>query len=244
MKTRKIITLLLLSIVTLAHGQKTSKEEIAKIVKEQSVGVYKGTEAATKTVYSDGKEVVSTVYKDVKSLTPKIAQGINEIAKGLKIGAESVWLILVKQQKVWSICFLILTIASLINWLLFYKRNIKQICSDKIGTRTVKKYIDNPDFDENYYIQYKKYLTSTYSSDKEKTEVLAFKKKILIEEKEDFIIPIEYNEKMPFFRYIHLFSCVILSGFSFFHFGDMLTGFLNPEYGAMKDILFVALKLK
>lgn len=226
MKTRKIITLLMLSVITLTFAQKTSKEEIAKIIKEQSDGVYKGTESATKTVYSDGKEVVSTVYKDVKSLTPKIAQGINEIAKGLKIGAESVWLILVKQQKVWSICFLILTIASLINWFLFYKRYLNNKLTEENfakGFEDIIGEVENPNYNK-YRDGSKQFINGAVG-------------------KKEILIPIE-NKNNNWFIVFHFMACVLLSVFSAYHFGDMLTGFLNPEYGAMKDILFVALKLK
>jgi len=231
---KKAITFLLLIVINFSFAQKTSKEEINKIIKEQSDGVYNNTASATKTVYSDGKEAISTVYKDAKSLSPKIAQGINEIAKGLKIGAESVWNILVKQQKVWSICFLILTIASLMNWFIFYKRYLsKKIESDFIkGKRDLYESVINPDYDSYYY-------------GKETFKDNVKSKKILSEKvgEEDILIPIENNNNI-YFKYAHFLICITMSIFSFYHFGAMLTGFLNPEYGAMKDILFVALKLK
>lgn len=37
---------------------------------------------------------------------------------------------------------------------------------------------------------------------------------------------------------------IALSYFSFIHFSDMLTGFINPEFGALKTIVEVATKLK
>jgi len=46
------------------------------------------------------------------------------------------------------------------------------------------------------------------------------------------------------FKYIHLMICLGLSGFSAYHFSDMLTGFINPEFGALKTIAEIAIKLK
>jgi len=223
---KKLLTISMLLIITLTFSQKTSQAEINKIIKEQSDGIKNNTASATKTVYSDGKEVISTVYKDAKQLAPKIAQGINEIAKGLKIGAESVWDILVKQQKVWSICFLMLTLASLFNWFIFYRRyltnNLKEDNFVK-GTKDIIGKIDNPD-----YNKYKDGSQQMIDGPVGKEEIL---------------IHIQ-NHNNKWFGQFHFVVCVLLSGFSAYHFGDMLTGFLNPEYGAMKDILIVALKLK
>lgn len=223
---KKIITIAMLLIISFTSAQKSSKKEIEQIIKDQSDGVYNNTKSATKTVYSDGKSIISTVYKDAKDLAPKISQGINEIAKGLKIGAESVWHILVKQQLVWSICFLILTITSLFNWFIFYKRHLNSKLTEENfvkGFEDIIGEVENPN--------YNKYIHDS----KQFVEGAVGKKEILMQ--------IE-NKNNGWFGRFHFFICILLSGFSAYHFGDMLTGFLNPEYGAMKDILLVALKLK
>jgi hypothetical protein len=234
----------MLLLMTLAYSQ-TSKQEIEKIAKEQSDGILTSAQLGTKTVYNDGKDIVSTVYKDAKSLSPKISKGINEIAKGLKIGAEYVWQILVKQQKVWSICYLLFTIFSLINWYLFYRRNIETKINKEVGKRNVQVFVDNPEFDQTYYDQYKRYINSDYQSERKYTEALPFKRKILTIVEEDCYVATPTKEEVfKGFKYIHFSICITLSVFSAYHFGDMLTGFINPEYGAMRDILFVAIKLK
>jgi hypothetical protein len=216
-----------------------------KKAKNTTAQVITTVEKGTSTVYGDGKEAVSTLYNDAKSMAPKIVDGITEIAKGLKITADSVWGILVKQQKVWSIGFLIVSIGSLINWFLFYRRCVKIVYTDKKGRRTIKEFIDNPDFDESYYEANKKHINATYSSDREKVDSVFFKKKIMVTNEIDCLIA-RPPVKEPFsgFKYVHLAICIAMSAFSIFHFGDMLTGFMNPEYGAMKDVLLVALKIK
>ena len=46
------------------------------------------------------------------------------------------------------------------------------------------------------------------------------------------------------FKYVHLTLCLTLSYFSFIHFSDMLTGFINPEFSAIMTIIDVAKGLK
>lgn len=236
---KKIFTISMLLIISLLSAQKTSKMEIEQIIKEQSDGIYNNGASATKTVYTDGKEAVKTIYSDVKTLTPKIEKGVQEIAKGLKVGAESVWRILVRQQLVWSICFLILTIASLCNWFFFYKR-IKPLKPSEVNFVTLKRdvigKVANPEYNQFYAEkhEYRNHIKAQAFIDGKVGEE---------EYSAPQIIDIE-NEKYSYLNIWHFISCVSMSGFSAYHFGSMMTGFLNPEYGAMKDILFVALKLK
>lgn len=199
-----------------------------------------------KTVYSDSKDAITTVYEDVKSTTPVIAKAVGDIAKGLKVTADAVWDIIVKQQKVWSICFLILTLGSILNWYIFYKRYIKIniITEGQTGITKSFKYVSNPNFDQEYHDKYKKYLNSDYSSERKYTEAIEFQKEIKVAIEEETILEPVISDSYPKFKYIHLIICLGLSGFSAYHFGDMVTGFMNPEYGAMKDILFVAMKFK
>jgi hypothetical protein len=62
-----------------------------------------------------------------------------------------------------------------------------------------------------------------------------------VEEEELRLIP---NSTVPYFKYLHLAICITLSVFSFLHFSDMLTGFINPEFGALKTIMEVVKNIK
>lgn len=188
-------------------------------------------------IYNDSKQALSTIYKDAKTLAPKIETAVTEVAKGLKVGAESVWDILVKQQFVWSICFLILTISSLFNWYLFYRKTYpsKKNIEWTILERDIIGDVPNP--------QYDKFYAKNYPDDPRGKEFI--KGPI---GKEQYNAP-KYSEEINYknkkvFYYVHLIICLILSFFSFIHFSDMLTGFINPEFGAMKNIAEIALQLK
>lgn len=209
--------------------------------------IFANEQKITEEVYDDSKQAVSIVYNDVKSLTPKIENGIKSIAEGLKVGAESVWNILVKQQKVWSIAFLILTLSSIINWFLFYKRYLYKKSNNKIEYTVLERDligdIINPKY-EKYYADRYENNPNEYKNDIRR--LLYIKGPIGKEQYNAPKITNIENETTfnKFFKYIHLTICIVLSVFSIRYFGSMLTGFINPEYGAMSDILFVALKLK
>ena len=186
------------------------------------------TSEGVETVYNDGKQAVKTVYNDAKQFSPKITQSINQIAKGLKVGAESVWNVLVKQQLVWSICFLILTISAMFNWWMFYKRMYPKTSEIKYNVleRDIIGDIPNPN-----YNKYRDGDTTTIKAPVGKEQYNAP------------ILP-PSNDSSKIFHWLHCVICIILSYFSFIHFSDMLTGFINPEFGAMKNILDLALTLK
>lgn len=185
------------------------------------------------TVYSDSKNSISTVYNDLKSTTPQIKSALEFLSKELKTTTDSLWLILVKQQLVWSWCFLILIFSSIFNWFLFYKRNLKIILKEENfikGHKDIIGEIDNPKF-ENYY--FKNYPEDPRAKLKTQGSV----------GKEEILIPI-VNSNNNWFKYLHLTICISLSGLSIYHFSDMLTGFLNPEFGALKTITEVVKNLK
>jgi len=145
----------------------------------------------TSTVYGDGKEAITTVYTDakdiVKDLTPEAKKMIVAIANKLEKTTNQVWDILVKQQKVWSWCYLLLTIGAVILWYRFY-------------------------------IQFN------------------VMKKELTEEQ-------EMKESNIALTVIFGITAVVSSCYSSYHFVDMMTGFMNPEYGAMKSIYQVYMSL-
>lgn len=140
------------------------------------------------------KVSISTVYHDVKTgvnkNAPKIEKAIGTIAKDLKVTADQVWDILVKQQQVWSIAYLIGEITAIYSWFHFYYR-IRKGRESNWGS-------DVKPEDASYTITV--WLT--------------------------FII------------------AMTMSIISLVHFSEMLTGFINPRFGAMKTIATVAENIK
>ncbi|MFZ2965620.1 MAG: hypothetical protein WA079_01470 [Leuconostoc falkenbergense] len=203
-----------LMTMTLSFAQ---KKQVDKIIDNSKDGV--------STVYNDSKEAVSTVYNDVKSMSPKVEEAVKSLAEQFKTTTNALWNILVKQQLVWSICFLILTLTSIFNWWLFYKRNLQiKLTKDDFvtGQRDIIGEIPNPNY--NRY----------GDSDSQMINGPVGKEEILL---------LISNPNNNWFKYLHLFICITLSVFSFYHFSDMLTGFFNPEYGALQTIMKVATKL-
>jgi len=214
---KKIILFIALMTMTLSFAQ---SKQVDKILDNSKDGV--------STVYNDGKQAVSTVYNDVKSLSPKVESAIKSLATELKTTTNALWVILVRQQLVWSIGFLILTLSALFNWFIFYKRNLSAKLSEQDfvkGNKINKKDIKNPEY------------TSYGSGDRGKILLE------ITESEEEILIPI-VNPNNNWFKYLHLIICIGLSGLSVYHFSDMLTGFINPEFGALKTIVEVATKLK
>lgn len=174
---------LLLSATTIFASTSQTVDKIDK----QATGIVDKTSNGIDKVYTDGTNAIGTVYTDVKSLAPKVESAIKSLAQGLKVGAESVWKILVKQQKVWSWCYLIGFVLAIGSWIHFYCR---------------------------------------YSaSSKRKTEDGWLQ--------EDVIMT------------LLVFSIsVALSFFSIQNLEPMMTGFVNPEFGAMRNIITIASQLK
>jgi len=181
---------------------------------------------AIETAYTDSKEGIKTVYNDLKSTTPQIKNALEALSKELKTTSDSLWRILVKQQLVWSWCFLILIFSSAFNWFLFYRRNLsKDLKYDKV--RVIKQKL--------------MYKEGTSEKDVENYPNSFGRSYTNVQEEELRIVP---NSNMPYFKYLHLVICVTLSVFSFLHFSDMLTGFINPEFGALKTITEVIKNIK
>ena len=247
MKTFKLLLLatLLIGGTSLSFAQ-TSKSLEKGLVQTSSTVVTSAKDGVV-TVYNDSKEGVKEVYYQIKSASPKAASIISSMADKLEVGVDSVWKILVRQQLVWSICFLILTISSIINWYTFYNKYITikfNVDTAIIGKRMVLTSIPNPEFDQSYYDANKKYLGSDYSSDKERINRISFKRNIPHESAEDYIMAPPVTPGFSGFKYLHLIICIGLSLLSIYHFGTMLTGFINPEFGAMKNIMEFAITLK
>lgn len=210
MKTKILLFIAIMSM-TLTFAQ---SKQIDKILDNSKDGVT--------TIYKDGTSVVKTVYKDVKSLSPKVEKAIGSLAEQFKTTTNNVWNILVRQQLVWSIGFLILTLTSIFNWYLFYKRNLNNNLTEADFIKGSKKYDTecNPEYD--------RYKTGSQQ---------------FLQMEEEILLPI-INPNNNWFKYLHLIICMGLSVLSIYHFGDMLTGFINPEFGALKTIAEIAIKLK
>ena len=111
------------------------------------------------------------MYSDFK-------QGIVALASSLKVGAEHVYMVLVRQQVVYAITYLILIIIAFIlilNW--------------------IKK----------------------YKSDEEWATV-------------------QDPTGLGILRLIQILVAVIMMSIGVFHIENIMTGFINPEYGAIQDI--------
>lgn len=229
---KKILLLVMLTLsMSLTAG--TNENSFDKTINK--------TEKGISTVYNDSKDVVKTVYGDLKEVAPKIESAITEVAKGLKVGAENVWQILIKQQKVWSIGFLILTIVSCINWYLFYKRNYtkNKDIEYTVLERDMISDIPNPKWEKSY-------ADDPYWRNKNDIRTIATIKGVVGKEQYNAPLLPETNETgmQIFLKFVHLVFCITLSYFSFVHFADMLTGFINPEFGAMKMLFETAQTLK
>ena len=199
---------------------------VSTFVNAQNDKVSSQTSKSIETVYKDSKNGISTVYNDLKSTTPQIKSALESLSKELKTTTDSLWLILVKQQLVWSWCFLILIISSLINWIMFYRFNFNP----------------NLKYDKVKVVVQKHQNKDGATDDDIKRYPNAYGKQFVNVEEEGFkLIP---NSAIPWFKYVHLAICITLSVFSFLHFSDMLTGFINPEFGALKTITEVVQNLK
>ena len=216
------------------------KKLILALLLTSSMSFANDTKETAKQVYSDGKSAVTTVYEDAKSLAPYNENSIKSLAKGLKVGAESVWDILVKQQLVWSICFSILTLSSLLNWYSFYRRMYpsKQNIEYTVLKREILIDVPNPQYDK-YYDNKPDYKYDIKAQRTIKGPSGGFEEynapKQIIE---------SWSNTKEAFHWLHFVICCILSYFSFINFADMMTGFINPEFGAMKNIAELALQLK
>lgn len=82
--------------------------------------------SATVRAQDTSKVNVSTVYHDLKSgidsNAPRIEKAINTLAKNLKVTADQVWDILVTQQKVYAVGYLLILIITIFSWIHFWYR--------------------------------------------------------------------------------------------------------------------------
>jgi hypothetical protein len=107
---RKILVLILVAVLSIG-GISAKSDKTSKVITDGIETVYDDTKGTITEVYSDAKSAVTTIYGDMKDVTaeiyPDVKNAITEIAKGLGVGAEYVWTVLVKQQVVLGITELI-----------------------------------------------------------------------------------------------------------------------------------------
>ena len=158
----------------------TNTKEIVKSTSNAVSTVYDDGKSATATVYGDGKDIVKQLYEDSKHLGSKLEGAISYVAEGLKTTSIKAWEILVKQQLVWSYCFLFLTLLSVYSIYRFFNQ-----------WKTM-----NSDVDESGDI-------------KQSHIILTFMLGVV---------------------------AVVSSLASGLHFEQMITGFVNPEFGALRTL--------
>jgi hypothetical protein len=180
------------SVKELANNVKNLNPNVSDLKLNQNTSFGQTGKNAVSTVYGDGKSLVQTVYGDLKGagqyFTPKIESAVEQIAKGFKVGTVYLWNILVKQQRVWSWCYLIGILTALFAWGRFYY--------------TIKQGNANTDAAG------------------------------------------EWKNHNVWISFVTLSVAVVLSFFSFQHIVPMMTGFINPEFGAMQNVIEVAKSLK
>lgn len=245
---KNILKLLVLTLLFSVSSFAQSKDGFGNKLGNATETSVAAAKDGVSTVYNDGKDATKEIYSQIKKASPKAASLLGKIAAKLEVGADAVWSVLVKQQLVWSICFLILTLTSLFNWYIFnnryFKSNIKISSEPIIGKKEVVTNVANPDFNQEYYEKYKKYIGSEYASERAYINHISFRKLIPHTVQEDCILSIPLNDSIGNFKYLHLIICIALSGLSLYHFPAMLTGFINPEFGAMKNIMEFAISFK
>lgn len=116
---KKFLILILVAILSIG-GISAKSDKTGKVITDGIETVYGDTKSTIGEVYGDAKSAVTTIYGDMKDITaeiyPDVKNAITEIARGLGVGAEYVWTVLVRQQVVLGITELIelLLILSLI----------------------------------------------------------------------------------------------------------------------------------
>jgi len=184
------------------------------------------TATGVATVYEDGRNVVKTIYQDAKDVSPAVKKAFESLAGEMKVTTDYLWNILVNQQKVYSWGLLILTLASISNWCLLYYRNFSEKARNKMVKVVVSSTTErNPDYDNAYGGQ-----TDPRKKYKMADEIVE--------------LPMGDTDRSNALLILHIIICLTMSSFSAYYFSTMLTGFINPEYGALKTITEVVSHLK
>jgi len=201
---KKFIYLALLA-TTMSFGQTTVKNTVETAINDTKQQVEQTTseiknvsgevaktaqqgKATLSTVYGDGKDGVKAIYGDISSLGGEAKSAIKSIVQEVKEISGKAWLLLVRQQMIWSLCFLAITLSSLILGYKFFNQ-FKFMINDLNETGDVK----------------------------------------------------ERNIPLTFI-YGLLFAGAAYA--SAIHFEPMMTGFFNPEFGALRTLVELGKNIK
>jgi hypothetical protein len=190
---KKLLLLLTLTLTSVLTTFAKDQGVVEKTVNTVSNAIDSGTQAVKDGIATvDTSHNFSKIYSDVKS-------GILGLAKALKVGAEHVYQVMVKQQVVNAIASLILVIILLTLSFILYKLTIKTYHSH------LKQCGFNMEKPEN-----RRYIDLDDSASGPVSVILAV-----------------------------LSIVCLIAGVIFFatSYNDIIMGLVNPEYGAMKDIL-------
>ena len=107
------------------NDTKKQIEQSASDVKNTASNLSKTAQegkASLSSVYGDSKDGIKTVYGDLSSLGGEAKGAIKDIVKELKQVSVKAWDLLVRQQMIWSLCYLAVTLSSLIFGFRFFKQ--------------------------------------------------------------------------------------------------------------------------
>lgn len=213
---KSIVLLLALAISTPAFAQVTTKT-----IEEPTTQVSDGTVAAyTKEAIASTKQVADTVtttvvntvqHADTAKLSHRlyddVKSGLSQLAAGLKVGAVHVYEVLVKQQVVFAVMWTLMLLASIGLLLLSYKQWA-------LHAITERRYIPNPNP-----------VPTDSDSYRHRSE-----------------IENPHHDDNLAVRHFTITLISSIAGFTLFlaaamHSDVILTGFINPEYGAIEKIM-------
>jgi len=166
-----------LIVLTLLFSQLAVGQTVASVI-DSTKSVVSNAIDSTKTAVKKGIGIVDT-SSNFKMVYTDIKDGITALALGLRVGAEHVYMVLVKQQIVYAIVYLIVGLFALfliVNWINGYKdTKQKWLDGDMTGLGVIKT--------------------------------------------------------------IQIFIAGIMFIVFLFHIDSIVMGFVNPEYGAIQEII-------
>lgn len=112
---KKFLIIILAAILSIG-GISAKSNKTSKVITNGIETIYDDTKGTITEVYTDAKSAVTTIYGDMKEATseiyPDVKNALSEIARGLGVGVEYTWTVLVKQ-------YVVLSIAELLKFILF-----------------------------------------------------------------------------------------------------------------------------
>ena len=122
----------ILIVLTLLFSQLAVGQTVASVI-DSTKSVVSNAIDSTKTAVQKGVGIVDT-SSNFKMVYTDIKDGISALASGLRVGAEHVYMVLVKQQIVYAIVYLIVGLFALfliINWINGYKDTKQKWAEDE-----------------------------------------------------------------------------------------------------------------